>query len=60
MKKEQAHAVIDEVWRQRFSSGNLPTDLYNLVGDVKAQLHRDIDAIPDEDEKVPLEAPDKD
>lgn len=47
MDKEQVHAAIDEVWRQRFSSGNLPTELHNLVSDVKAQLHRAIDLIED-------------
>lgn len=51
MDKEKVHAAIDEVWRQRFSH-NLPTELYNLVGNVKEQLHRAINEIDVEAPKM--------
>ncbi len=50
--KDKLHAAIEELWRRRFSMASLSTEMWNVLGTVKADLHSEIDAIEEEAAKV--------
>jgi len=49
MNKEELHAIVEEVWRRKVSMASMSTEQLNSLVAFKEEMHREIDALEDED-----------